>query len=121
VVRPTVPADLAALPGPPLQFPSQCVTLVKGDEVLAIGGIRRFDGVLEAWARISPEARRHPIALHKAARGFHEQLKRQGIRKLFAVADPDVPASDRWLERHGFTHCGTVENRKVYQWQKLLS
>jgi len=118
VVRPTIAADLIVLKQP-LPHPSQGITLLQDGEVLAVGGVMRTRSLFIAWAEISDRARKHPVALHKAARAFHKQLQQQGIRRLFAVADSTVPAAERWLERHGFVYVGTSpEGLSVFRWDQ---
>ena len=71
--------------------------------VIAIGGISFWpNGVRGAFADVTPEARKHPIALHKAALATIELARKHKVKRLTAVADAPFDAAERWLLRLGF-------------------
>jgi RimJ/RimL family protein N-acetyltransferase len=44
------------------------------------------------------------------------ELRRSGIRRVVAAADPAQPAAERWLERLGFSPV-EVDGTTIYLWQ----
>lgn len=103
--------------GKPLPHKCRCVTLHKGDRILGIGGIATVPehGLFVAFAHLDPEARRYPVALHRAGLISMAAARRMGARRVHATADPTVPAAERWLKRHGFSHVGIApDGHKVF-------
>ena len=72
-------------------------------QVIAIGGILFWpNGVKHAFADIGPEARRYPVALHKAGLAVLKLAREHDLRELRAVAAEPKDAAVRWLTRLGF-------------------
>ena len=70
---------------------------------IAIGGVMFHpNGVKHAFADIGDEARKYPIALHKAGLAIIELAKAQKVKQLVAVSDDLNEAAERWLLRLGF-------------------
>lgn len=69
-----------------------------------MGGVAYLqDGQKMAFADLSDEARKHPVALHKAGHAIMRLVREKGIKRLVATADMVAsPAAERWLERFGF-------------------
>ena len=117
-LRPTIPSDLAAVTHEPLPIRIRAITAVVGGRVLGLGGIGyRPDGVVIGFAVISDEFRRYPTALHRAGLTMMRVIREAGVDQVIALADENIPAADRWLERLGFA--AFVEHgRRVYVWNK---
>lgn len=121
-IRPTVPADLIHFPWKNAYRLRAWTELVAG-RVVGIGGVQIMqDGTLVAFADLTEEARRYPLSLHRAAVQFMGELKRTGVRRVVAAADPAQPAAERWLERLGFKPVeipgsGPGTGITIYLWQ----
>lgn len=71
--------------------------------VIAIGGVCFLpNGQRQAFADIGDEARKYPLALHKAALATIALAKKYRIKQLTAVAAEPLEAAERWLLRLGF-------------------
>lgn len=82
--------------------------------VIGIGGIAfHANGTREAFCELTEEARRHPVALHKAAVTTLKLAKELRIKRLIAMPDPSQTAAERWLIRLGFTPF-EADGNKVY-------
>lgn len=115
-ISPAEPSDFNDLDGPP-QLRVRAVTGRVGDEIIGIGGLVYLpDGLMGAFARLTPEARRRKVQLHKTALAMLESARARGIRQIVATADPTEPAAERWLERLGFRYVTTAADRKTYLW-----
>jgi hypothetical protein len=102
--RPSVQEDVIAFLGRPLQYQATCVTLLKGDTILGIGGVACSPEhrVFVAFMHLSDEARKHPVALYKATVFGMQMVRRAGIRRIVAEAAPCVEGAERFLQRFGF-------------------
>ena len=85
--------------GAPLQFP-YALMIVRGDDILALGGMFFFDDKVAIFADFSEDAYGYPIAMTKAAKRVISQAKATG-REVVTVAD-DRPEAYRFLEHFGF-------------------
>lgn len=97
-------SDLAAfVPNVPFRL----MALTGEDEagnILGVGGVAFLpDGRKMAFTELTPEARRHPVTLHRAALRALDMARAAGVRELVATTDAKVtPAGERWLVRLGF-------------------
>lgn len=110
ILVPATPADFVDLatrsPHTPGAPPVRVIAIAgKVDgRVIAIGGIAIWpNGVKHAFADIGPEARKYPIAIHKAGLATIALAKKHGMRELRAVAAEPKDVALRWLLRLGFT------------------
>lgn len=73
-------------------------------DIIGVGGVAFLpDGQRLAFAELTEEARRHPVALHKTALKILDVARKRGVRRIVATADMGAsPAAKRWLERLGF-------------------
>ncbi len=112
-VRPTVAADLDHVAWrnryrlhawtARVRCPENSESGPESGRIVGIGGVQVMeDGTLVAFVDLLPEARRHPHSLHRAALRFMGELRRAGVRRVVATADPEQPAAERWLWRLGF-------------------
>lgn len=125
IFRPTVADDLAAVGEEAPAFRIRAITGRIGDDVVAVGGFAYHeDGGVMAFATLKPDARKRPIALHKAARAAIADAVRRGARRIVATADPSVEAAERWLESLGFVSAENlglsttdIGGHKLFIWQ----
>jgi hypothetical protein len=116
LVRPATAADFLAFHGELPPYRVKAFAGIVDGEVVGLAGLAFPHGspMPIAWADMSDDARRHAVALHKAAKAFFA-----GYRgRVACAADPAIPASRRWLERLGFVPTGTMSpDGEVYVWQ----
>ena len=80
------------------------ITLLVDEKALAFGGIQpMYPGVAEVWSFITPEAKKYPLALHKAVTQFirlhHKALN---VHRIQTNVEFGQEAHLRWVERLGF-------------------
>ena len=81
------------------QISGPAYAMIEGKVVLAIGGVR-VQGIGQAWAMLSPEARKHPKDVLRAARQvIAESMAAERLYRVYAEATVDAPA---WFEHLGF-------------------
>lgn len=103
-----------------MEVPYRMIALVGRDDagkIIGIGGIAFLpDGQKYAFTELTDEARRNPVALHKAALMILDAARRRGIKRIIAGADMAAsPAAKRWLSRLGFTQ-HEWNNQEVWIW-----
>jgi hypothetical protein len=140
-LRPTVPADLPHVVGEPLPFRIRAITALADDRVIGMGGIAfppggpaiafvqlapapkdgddRESGQEPARAAGIPEARRYPVAFHRAGLMAMEMIRASGVAQVIATADAGNAAAVRWLKRLGFAPAERqpIEDRILFVWQ----
>ena len=77
-------------------------------EVLAFGGLAFMPEYVVAFMQGHEHISRFPVAFHKAVKRGLREAKERGIPRIIALADENVPAAERWLERLGFVRKGDV-------------
>lgn len=81
-------------------------------EVVAFGGLAFMPDQVVAFMQGHEHIARFPVAFHRAVvRGLREAQGR-GIGRIIAIADENVPAAARWLDRLGF-----VLRDEVWVWE----
>jgi hypothetical protein len=127
VLRPTIAQDLPFLIGEPLPYRIRAITAVLsaadggagadghdpsvagcpredgGPAIIGIGGLAfPPDGPAWAFVQQAPEAKRYPVAFHRAGLMAMKMIRELGLRAVVATADADNAAALRWLRRLGF-------------------
>lgn len=114
-------AFTAANLGVPMVPPVRCrayAARVDG-RLIGVGGIAFMpDGTRVAFTELTDEARRYPVALHKAALRTLALARELGIKRLVATTFSGHPAAERWLVRLGFAPFG-AGNSKVFVHDRL--
>lgn len=83
---------------------------------LGIGGLAYLpNGSVLAFCDLKEEARRYPVALHRAGRETLRFAAELGIRKILATADNLQPAAERWLLRIGFVPT-EIDGVRIFIW-----
>jgi hypothetical protein len=118
-LRPTIPADLPHVIGEPLPCRIRAITALADDRVIGLGGIAfPPHGPAVAFVQLAPapdggggparyaagipEARRYPIAFHRAGLMAMEMFRASGAAQVIATADAGSATAVRWLKRLGF-------------------
>lgn len=109
-IRPTIPADLAAVIGEPLPYRIRALTVEIDGKVMGIGGIGfPPDGPVVAFVQAASEAKHYPVTFHRAGLAAMRMIRESGLPRVVATTDADPPdnAGVRWLKRLGFREAGT--------------
>lgn len=116
-IRPSIASDFTALIGGPPACRCQCLTAEADGKVIGIGGFT-FPPGGDVWASVFmiDEARKYRLAIHRAGLTAMALARKRGFRKVYATAQPDNPAAERWLERLGFK-AAEVAGEKVFVWE----
>lgn len=88
------------------------------NKIVGIGGIAfPHIGAPFAFTDLTEEARKNPIALHKAAIAILQTAKKRGLKMLVASADMSAsPAAERWLQRLKFKK-ETISGIELWVWR----
>jgi hypothetical protein len=121
-LRPTILADLPHVIGEPLPYRIRAITALIDDRIIGMGGIAfppcgpaiafvqlvppSTEGAAvrdgEHGATGIPEARRYPVAFHRAGLMAMDMIRTSGVTQVVATADAGSDAAVRWLKRLGF-------------------
>src|SRR5215468_6444270 len=120
-LRPTIAADLPHVVGEPLPYRIRAITALVDDRIIGMGGIAfPPQGPAIAFAQLLPsrpdqdgaachddansipEARRYPVAFHRAGLMVMEMIRRSEARQVIATAEAGSEVAVRWLNRLGF-------------------
>ena len=120
-LRPTVLADLPHVVGEPLPYRIRAITAVIDDRIIGMGGIAFPPyGPAIAFVQLVPssreetvcdgehgatsirEARRYPVAFHRAGLMAMEMIRGSHVAQVIATADARSDVAGRWLKRLGF-------------------
>jgi hypothetical protein len=127
-LRPTVPADLPHVIGEPLPWRIRTITALADGRVIGLGGVAfppgspaiAFVQLAPAPDGGSPEARRYPLAFHRAGLMAMDMIRASGVAQVIATADPGSPAAVRWLKRLGFAAAERqdIAGRVLFVWNR---
>src|SRR5215472_11229522 len=117
-LRPTIAADLPHVTGEPLPYRIRAITALIDDRVIGLGGIAfppqgpaiafvqftpsspNADSTVchnDPTAKSIPEARRYPVAFHRAGLMAMEMIRKSEVRQVVATADADSDVAVQWL------------------------
>jgi hypothetical protein len=139
-LRSTIPADLPYVIGEPLPFRIRAITALVDGRVIGIGGIAfPPQGPAIAFAQLAPsppirgsvsqdrgategipEARRYPVAFHRAGLMAMGLIRTSGAEQVMATADARSDVAVRWLKRLGFkpAHDQRIEGKLLFIWRR---
>jgi hypothetical protein len=112
-LRPTVASDLPHVIGEPLPCRIRAITALFDNRIIGLGGLAfPPDGIPIAFVQLAPkfdskdangyEARRYPIAFHRAGLIAMKMIQESGLEQVIATADAGNATAVRWLNRLGF-------------------
>jgi len=83
-------------------------------ELLGIAGFALSNGRWFGFCDATARARKHKIAIGRAAKRAMEEMKSMGIKYIYADLDRNEPGAERWLRSLGFT----IDPRSLslYRW-----
>ncbi len=102
VIRPATRADIEAFSDQPAKPSIRALAMEMDGRIIGLGGIALARGRWIAFADLSEEARRYKMHIMRAACRFLDDARRDGIRFIYAAADPCEAKAVRWLTRLGF-------------------
>ena len=140
-LRPTIPTDLPDVVGEPLPFRIRAITAVVDGRVIGIGGIAfPPQGPAIAFVQLAPssrnqedelghgrgaaesipEAKRYPVAFHRAGLMTMAMIEASGAEQVIATADSGSDAAVRWLKRLGFKPVDDqrIEGKFLFVWRR---
>jgi hypothetical protein len=136
-LRPTIAADLSEVIGERLPYRIRAVTAVVNGRVIGLGGIAfPPGGPVIAFAQLAPaapealrddqaepaipEARRYPLAFHRAGLMAVQMIRESGVQEVVATADADSKVARRWITRLGFAPADfqPVDGRILFAWTR---
>lgn len=82
--------------------------------LLGMGGIALAKGRWFGFVDVTDEMLAHKITLARAAIRFLDEVKRSGVRFIYAEVSPHEPGAGRWLESLGFEF--DVRSQHFYRW-----
>jgi hypothetical protein len=136
-LRPTISTDLPHVIGEPLPYRIRAITALADDRIIGVGGIAfPPHGPAVAFVQLAPapeedagsdpprhaagipEARRYPVAFHRAGRMAMEMIRASGAAQVIATADAGSAAAVRWLKRLGFEEAERqpIAGRILFVW-----
>ncbi len=138
-LRPHILADLPHVIGEPLPYRIRAITAVIDDRIIGMGGIAlppygpaiafvqlvpssRAETVCdrEHSPASIPEARRYPVAFHRAGLMAMEMIRTSGVTQVVATADAGSEAAVRWLKRLGFRPAESqrIAGKLLFVWNR---
>lgn len=117
-LRPTVAADLPFLIAVPLPHRIKAITAELEGRVIGIGGIGyRPDGTVIAFVQMSDEARKYPVAIHRAGLMAMEMIRKARVPLVIAESQDGNPAAVPWLLRLGFRPV-LIDGASAFVWER---
>ncbi len=117
IVTPTTAEDVRDFIKDPLPYRIKAFTGRVEGKIVAIGGLTFMpDGTAVAFLEADDEARKNPVALHKAGLRVMREAHAAGYRIVTALVDSGIEAAPRWLKRLGFEP-QNIEGETVFTWR----
>jgi RimJ/RimL family protein N-acetyltransferase len=120
-LRPTIASDLPEIIGEPLPFRIRAMTVLAGDRVIGMGGIAfPPHGPVIAFVQQTEQARKYPVAFHRAGLLTMRMIRDAGIMQVIATTNRDSPAAIRWIERLGFVRSAVQPfgDKLLFEWNR---
>ena len=138
-LRPTIPADLPHVIGEPLPCRIRAITALVDGRVIGMGGIAfQPQGPAIAFVQLvpspssrhgvrddhttasTPEARRYPVAFHRAGLMAMAMIRTSEVEQVVATADAGSDVALRWLKRLGFKPADgqRIQGRVLFIWNR---
>ncbi len=120
-LRPAVASDLPHVIGEPLPFRIRAITVVANERVIGVGGIAfPPHGPVIAFVQQTAEARKYPLAFHRAGLAAMGMIRESGLTQVIATTDRDNPRAVRWIERLGFVRAvvQTLPDKWLFEWTR---
>jgi RimJ/RimL family protein N-acetyltransferase len=120
-LRPAISSDLPHIIGEPLPFRIRAITVVVDDRVIGLGGIAfPPHGPVIAFVQQTAEARKYPVAFHRAGLQAMRMIRESGLAQVVATTDRNSPRAIRWIERLGFVRTAVqpLPDKWLFEWMR---
>lgn len=114
IIRPAIRADIDAYSSQAGKPSIKGIVMEKDGCVIGLGGIAYAKGRWIGFCDLSEEARGYKMHIMRGARRFLDQMRREGIRFIYAGRDEGEPGSERWLKSLGFEI--DPRSQTLYRW-----
>ena len=139
ILRPTNLSDLPYAIGEPLPYRIRAITATVDGRVIGLGGVAfPPQGPAIAFAQLVPgpmvsgcsddcgalqaipEAKRYPVALHRAGLTAMAMIRASELDHVIATAEADDASAVRWLSRLGFEPAARqpIERKVLFVWER---
>lgn len=120
ILRPATREDFEALCDGPRPYRVRAIAAEIDGRVIGVGGLAYLpNGTVGCFVHAIDEARRYKVAMHRAGLQALQMARETGVRRMVAMADPDIAAAVPWLERLGFKEM-TVDGGQVWVWEDAI-
>ena len=102
VVRRATAEDIDAFSAMPNKPTCRAMAGEIDGRIVALGGLALIAGRWHAFCDLTPEVRNHKIAIARTAQRLIAEARRDGVRFIYAEADPNEPGAIAWMTRLGF-------------------
>jgi hypothetical protein len=110
IVRPATREDIEAFSDMPDKPTLRAWAGEIDGRIVALGGFAFSGGRWFAFCDLTEEARKHKFTIARTAHMVLSEARKQGIKFIYAEADPEEPGAVRWMASLGFT----IDPRTVY-------
>jgi len=110
-IKPSTAEDVALFFGRTLPRTIQAVSVWRDGQLDAIAGVAIEEGKIEAFSDIRKGISVPKITVYRVAKEIMKMIRTRKTQ-VFAIADPNIPTSERFLESLGFTLL--LQDGKVY-------
>jgi RimJ/RimL family protein N-acetyltransferase len=120
-LRPAIASDLPHVVGEPLPFRIRAITVLADERVIGLGGIGfPPHGPVIAFVQQTAEARRYPVAFHRAGLLAMRMIRESGLAEVVATTDRNSPRAIRWIERLGFVRAAVqpLPDKWLFEWTR---
>ena len=66
---------------------------------------------------IRPEMKHLKVTIQRTAKNFMKEVADLGYDEVYALADPDIPGSAKWIRSLGFRFAYKTDDGEVWLWQ----
>lgn len=115
IVRPASREDIEAFSDMPQKPTLRAWAGEIDGRIVALGGFAFTNGRWLGFCDLTEEARKHKFAIARTAKRVLAEARKQGIRFVYAEADPTEPGARRWLASLGFTI--DPRSKHLYRWK----
>jgi RimJ/RimL family protein N-acetyltransferase len=120
-LRPAIASDLPHVIGEPLPFRIRAITVLADERVIGLGGIAFSpQGPVIAFVQQTAEARKYPLAFHRAGLQAMRMIRESGVTQVIATTDRDNLRAIRWIERLGFVRADVqpLPDKWLFEWTR---
>ena len=114
-IRPASREDIAAFSDEENKPTIKAFCAELDGKIIGLGGVALEKGRFIAFADLPDEIRPYKMTIMRWAKRFFEQARKDGIRFIYADANPNEPKSVAWLKSLGFER--DHRSKRLYRWK----